>query len=301
VSERAVDLARKAARLGEPEEGLAAVVALRAHLDALEARHVETAYAAGLSWREIAGLLGVSRQAVHKKYAARFRARREGDASDPRPPLTARVREAVAFARQEAGSMGHRSVGPEHLLLGLLRDDAGPAAEALESLGVSFGAARREVRRLYGQAGTADEGASPAAEAPISNRAQVALERALRESGRQEGRRVGVEHVLAALVRDPAGGAVRVLAALGVTPGQVEGELRSRLQRVGKANQSRPNRSEKAMPDDLQSEELTEEEIETQIRAALPDREAMPMLPTEDSDDQPPEHDDEKGRGDLAR
>jgi ATP-dependent Clp protease ATP-binding subunit ClpA len=185
--------------------------------------------------------------------------------------------------------MGHRSVGPEHLLLGLLRDDAGPAAEALESLGVSFGAARREVRRLYGQAGTADEGASPAAEAPISNRAQAALERALRESGRQEGRRVGVDHVLAALVRDPRGGAVQVLAALGVTPDQVERELRWPLERVGKAKESRLKRSEKTMPDELPREEPTDEELDAQIRAAVPNREAMSTLPIADSDDLPPE------------
>ncbi|AHY45386.1 Sigma-70, region 4 [Rubrobacter radiotolerans] len=54
-----------------PREGLEAVVALRQLLEGLEERHVREAYLAGWTWAEIAEVLGVSKQAVHKKHAKR--------------------------------------------------------------------------------------------------------------------------------------------------------------------------------------------------------------------------------------
>jgi len=62
----------------DPGEGLEAVVALRRLLDMLEASQVENAYVAGWSWAEIAEVLGVSKQAVHKKHAGRLREKYPG-------------------------------------------------------------------------------------------------------------------------------------------------------------------------------------------------------------------------------
>jgi DNA-directed RNA polymerase specialized sigma24 family protein len=52
----------------DPETGLAAVAALRRLLESLEQLQVENARAHGWSWERIAGALGVSKQAVHKKH-----------------------------------------------------------------------------------------------------------------------------------------------------------------------------------------------------------------------------------------
>ena len=57
----------------DPEAGLRAVAALRRLLERLERVHVETARERGKSWQEIADELGVSKQAVHKKYARKGR------------------------------------------------------------------------------------------------------------------------------------------------------------------------------------------------------------------------------------
>ena len=57
----------------DPREGLEAVVALRRTLEALEAAQVENAFVAGWTWAQIAEVLGVSKQAVHKKHAKRIR------------------------------------------------------------------------------------------------------------------------------------------------------------------------------------------------------------------------------------
>ena len=62
----------------DPREGLEAVVALRRTLEALEAAQVENAFIAGWSWARIAEVLGVSKQAVHKKHAKRIRAKYPG-------------------------------------------------------------------------------------------------------------------------------------------------------------------------------------------------------------------------------
>ena len=57
-----------AATGSDPAEGLPAVVALRRLADTLEARHVSEARRQGWSWQQIGDALGVSRQAVHKRY-----------------------------------------------------------------------------------------------------------------------------------------------------------------------------------------------------------------------------------------
>jgi len=52
----------------DPAVGLAAVASLRALLESLEQLQVGNAREQGWSWQQIAGALGVSRQAVHKKH-----------------------------------------------------------------------------------------------------------------------------------------------------------------------------------------------------------------------------------------
>ena len=64
-----------AADSSDPRTGLRAVAALRRLLEQLEALQVDNARAHGWSWQEIAEILGVSRQAAHKKHARRARVR----------------------------------------------------------------------------------------------------------------------------------------------------------------------------------------------------------------------------------
>lgn len=60
----------------DPEVGLKAVAALRVLAERLESLQVERARQQGWTWQEIAEVLGVSRQAAHKKHAGGRRARR---------------------------------------------------------------------------------------------------------------------------------------------------------------------------------------------------------------------------------
>jgi predicted transcriptional regulator len=70
--ENAKDLAIQVASY-DPEAGLRAVAALRRLLERIERIHVANARERGASWQEIADELGVSKQAVHKKYAGKSR------------------------------------------------------------------------------------------------------------------------------------------------------------------------------------------------------------------------------------
>jgi hypothetical protein len=69
--------------------------------------------------------------------------------------FTEQVGRVMDLAREEADRLGHRYVGPEHLLLGLLRDGSNRAARILRARGVDLPAARTALGRL------ADQGVVP--------------------------------------------------------------------------------------------------------------------------------------------
>ena len=62
--------------------------------------------------------------------------------------FTSRARRVIDLAELEARELDHTYVGTEHILLGLIREEDGVAAKALESLGVSLEAARQKVEEL---------------------------------------------------------------------------------------------------------------------------------------------------------
>src|SRR5205085_1173715 len=64
--------------------------------------------------------------------------------------FTERVRKVLAMAREEAARLHHEYVGTEHLLLGLLREEKGIAAQVLTDAGVNLDAAKAETLRLLG-------------------------------------------------------------------------------------------------------------------------------------------------------
>jgi ATP-dependent Clp protease ATP-binding subunit ClpC len=80
-------------------------------------------------------------------------------------PYTSRAKKVLEFAMAEARELNHSYVGTEHLLLGLLREEKGIAAEVLQSLGVTLEDARRETLKLLGSepSSSAPSSAAPAA------------------------------------------------------------------------------------------------------------------------------------------
>jgi hypothetical protein len=204
----------------DPEQGLAAVAALRREIEELECVHVSQALRKGWSWSSIGGALGVSKQAAHRKHSRRPLAAPPSEEA-ARLIISAASRLAVFLARGEAAARRDAVVGTQHLLLGLLQQGEGGACEALASVGVTLQAARLQAD-LFFPSELAD---MPASRLPLSRRARAALEQSTREVVRRGDRCLETEHLLLALLRDPESGAVRLLAGLGVAPADVEQAL----------------------------------------------------------------------------
>ena len=228
-----VRLARRAATSREPAEALRAIGELRRRLEVLEAASVDAALRAGCSWRTIAEAIGVSRQAAHRKHAARAAAAtKQASVAGSRLVIVGPARVAVVLARQEAAIAQSRVVGTEHLLTGIVRERDGIAAEALSTLGLTLDKVRHCAQasrdRARGEPETEDlspPGWAPPSRLPFSRRGREALEQSLREAVRLGDEKLGVEHLLLALLRDVNSRAVQCLERLRVSPAQVEDEI----------------------------------------------------------------------------
>ena len=124
--------------------------------------------------------------------------------------FTDQARRAVVLAEEEARLLNHNWIGTEHLLLGLIRQGDSVAARALEALGISLQAARREVEEIIGQGQQV-----PSEVIPFTPRSKKVLELALRESLQLRDDYIGPEHILLGLIREGDGVAAQVLVKLG--------------------------------------------------------------------------------------
>jgi ATP-dependent Clp protease ATP-binding subunit ClpA len=71
--------------------------------------------------------------------------------SSDRLPHTPKAKKAIEYAIEEARNLNHNYVGTEHLLLGLLREQEGVAAQALMNMGIKIDGVREEIRNLLGR------------------------------------------------------------------------------------------------------------------------------------------------------
>ncbi len=92
-------------------------------------------------------LLGVSLTAVREKVEDTIGGAAEIDPGGSMP-FTPRAKKALELSLREALQLGHRYIGTEHMLLGLVREGEGVAAHVLESLGADLGRVRQQVIRL---------------------------------------------------------------------------------------------------------------------------------------------------------
>jgi len=120
------------------------------------------------------------------------------------------ARETVIASQEEARSLRHGYVGTEHLLLGLLRQNDGVAAQALRAAGISTDAVRTEVLDIIGHGHKVVRG-----HVPFTNRAKTVLQIAVREARNMGHMYIGTEHLLLALLREGHGVACQVLSKLG--------------------------------------------------------------------------------------
>lgn len=124
--------------------------------------------------------------------------------------FTEKARRVVVYAQEEARMLNQNYIGTEHLLLGLIREQDGIAAKALESLNISLEDVHQQVEDLIGR-GTF----VPTGHIPFTPRAKKVLELSLREALQLGHNYIGTEHVLLGLIREGEGVAAQVLLNLG--------------------------------------------------------------------------------------
>jgi ATP-dependent Clp protease ATP-binding subunit ClpA len=138
--------------------------------------------------------------------------------------FTERARKVMVLAQEEARRFYHNYVGTEHILLGLVREGEGVAAQALTSLGVTLERVREQVESIVGY------GEGTGEQIPFTPRSKKVLELGLRQAMRLGHNYIGTEHLLLGLVREGEGVAARVLSNLDVDPDKVRREV---LRRIG--------------------------------------------------------------------
>src|SRR5690349_11337830 len=122
--------------------------------------------------------LNVDLDEVQQKIEETVKKGKAVQATGPDLPYTSRAKKVLELAMSEARELNHSYVGTEHLLLGLLREEKGIAAQVLTEAGVNLDAARTETLRLLGtempqqgSGGTAQpSGQSPPAAAPKTDK-----------------------------------------------------------------------------------------------------------------------------------
>jgi ATP-dependent Clp protease ATP-binding subunit ClpC len=124
--------------------------------------------------------------------------------------FTEKARRVVVYAQEEARMLNQNYIGTEHLLLGLIREQDGIAAKALESLNISLEDVHQQVEELIGR-GTY----VPTGHIPFTPRAKKVLELSLREALQLGHNYIGTEHILLGLIREGEGVAAQVLLNLG--------------------------------------------------------------------------------------
>ncbi len=148
--------------------------------------------------------------------------------------FTERARHVVVMANEEARGFKHDSIGTEHILLGLIREQEGLAAHVLTSLDITLERARGEVVRIVGVGQDVVTG-----QLPLTPSAKQVLEASLREAITLGHNYIGTEHILLGLVSLSDGAAAQILLELDASPKKIRGETIRALSAAG-ATRSRP-------------------------------------------------------------
>ena len=135
--------------------------------------------------------------------------------------FTDRARKVMQLANQEAQRFNHEYIGTEHVLLGLVKEGSGVAANVLKNLDVDLRKIRLEVEKLV-QSGPE---MVTMGKLPQTPRAKKVIEYSMEEARNLNHNYVGTEHILLGLLREQEGVAAQVLMNLGLKLEDVREEV----------------------------------------------------------------------------
>ena len=206
---------------GTALDHVSAAVQLGEHLgevaDHLIGHFVDQARRSGASWTEIGASMGVTKQAVQKRFTPRESELDVLLSGSSR--FTERAKHALAAANETARDHRHDYLGTEHLAIGMLHMNEGFAISAVEAAGIPVDQARAALNAALGPARTEGD---PGARQPFTRYATKALDLTLREALRLGHSYVGTEHMLLGLLAEQDGRGGQVLRELGLSTDGVE-------------------------------------------------------------------------------
>ena len=135
--------------------------------------------------------------------------------------FTDRARKVMGLARQEAQRFNHQYIGTEHILLGLIQEGSGVAANVLRNLEVDPEKIRVEVEKIVQDGPTM----VTMGQLPFTPRAKKVLELASEEASNLRHNYIGTEHLLLGLIRENEGVAAQVLMNLNLKLEDVREEV----------------------------------------------------------------------------
>src|SRR5216683_8346568 len=135
--------------------------------------------------------------------------------------FTDRARKVMQLANQEAQRFNHEYIGTEHILLGLVKEGSGVAANVLKNLDIDLRKIRLEVEKLVQ---SSPEVGTPG-KLPQTPRAKKVIEYSIEEARNLNHNYVGTEHLLLGLLREQEGVAAQVLMNLGLKLEDVREEV----------------------------------------------------------------------------
>ncbi len=187
--------------------------------------------------------------------------------------FTGRARRVLTLAQEEAQRLGHSYIGPEHILLGLVREGDGIAARVLDNLGAQLPKVRTAVEFRIGRGESRAMG-----EIGLTAQAKTVIERAVEEARRLNHHYIGTEHLLLGLVRDGESIAAQALESLGVSPEKARAQViqvisnqggysQSDLGRQGRGENQPPSGTSPSLAEALRGLEAIRNELAAAIAA----------------------------------
>ena len=176
---------------------------------------------AGMSWAELSGALGVSKQAAHKRF---------NTAAPPFQRLTVKAQAVMQGSTDQARTLGHEAFGTGHMLLALFEPSDSLAAIALAKAGVTRDAVLEQL--LARNPAQPEE---PRLAIPATAHAKTALRGSFEEAIGLGHNYIGTEHMLLSLISDPEYSSTQILTAIGTDPDAVRGAQLKVVEQVTQA------------------------------------------------------------------
>jgi len=135
------------------------------------------------------------------------------------------ARKVMALANQEAQRFNHEFIGPEHILLGLVKAGAGSGAQALKNLGIDLHKVRMQVEKI------SKPGPDMVVQGklPQTPMAKKVIDSAIEEAGKLGSNFVGTEHLLLGLLNVSDTVVLAVFRNLNIDPEEIRREVKAEL------------------------------------------------------------------------